>query len=248
MSKNVTKNHHLVSQVLLRQWFDRRSNKHVVSRYDISKKEIEHIGTKGISWKYERVHPSDPVGFEDKWQKVETDTGIILKGFSTGNDLLTNNSETVIKNLMAIHLVRSIAYVENLRKRFFDSIESCDPSYVPWLMKMTDYQKLLKLELAEGPFYTKNMLILYPIVKNYLAPKRCKLYLIPSTLEKSTFLIGDCPVLPLTVVNGLPAITEGQIFGPSVATYAFPISPKLYVQISKYARDSKCDIRGGGVT
>lgn len=235
--------HHLVSQVLLKQWCT-QSHTHEAYCYNISKCKVEQLGTQGIGYKYEKLHPSDRYIFEELWQKTENEAGSILCCINNNTNIafLKDSWDDTLKDLLAIHLIRSFAYVKNYRERFSLEINNYDPSNIPCTtIPKHEYTNLLKNKLENSSYYPDAMEEIYPHLKKIIAAKRCALYRIPESLKDSTFLIGDCPVLPLTISKGQPALAR-RMFGPDVATYFFPIGPKVSVQLSNITSEQEVSI------
>lgn len=263
MSNGEVKRHHLVSRVLLKQWLGPHPNSSVVSCYNISRDKVELVGPRGISWRYEKLHPNDPHGFEDFWQNIESQVESILFCINNGSMPQGHAWENAIKDLMAIHLVRSITYVRNHQMRFYSAIDNFDLSKGPDDLLETafmntqdgvissasvqrelahqNYRNYLKSKVRTGPYHPDAMKCMYPFFRTSINNRKCTLRRIPEALKDSTFLIGDCPVLPLTISNGQPAVAA-ESFGPAIGTYVFPIGPKVSVQLSNVTSEQQASL------
>jgi len=260
----VVKRHHLVSRVLLKQWLDSHPNSSEVSCYNIARDKVELVGPKGISWRYEKLHPSNPHGFENFWQNIESEVESILFRINNGSMPQGQAWDNAIKDLMAIHLVRSITYVKNHQMRFHSAIDNLDLSNVPdnlletAFMNAQDgvvsntsaqralarqyYRNYLKLEASTGSYHPDAMNCMYPFFRTSIMNRKCILRRIPEALKDSTFLVGDCPVLPLTISNGQRTIAT-QLFGPEIETYVFPIGPKVSVELSNVTSEQETSLK-----
>ncbi len=257
------KRHHLVSRVLLKQWLGSHPNSSGVSCYNIARDKVELVAPKGISWRYEKLHPSNPHEFENFWQDIESKVESILCCINNGSMPQGDVWEDAIKDLMAIHLVRSIAYVRNHQMRFYSAIDNLDLSNVPddilgraftntqdgmissaSVQKEPahqDFRNYLKSKVKTGPYHPYAMHCMYPSFKKSIINRKCTLRRIPEALKNSTFLVGDCPVLPLTISDGQQAVAT-ELFGPEIGTYVFPIGPKVSVQLSNATSEQEASL------
>lgn len=264
MSDGEVKRHHLLSRVLLKQWLGPHPGFTELSCYNISRDKIEQVGPRGISWRHERLHPTDPRGFEDFWRDTEHKVEPILSCINNGTIPVKDSWEDTLKDLLAIHLVRSITYVENHQMRFQAAIDNLDLSEEPDDLLATafmtnqdgvisstslqgelahqNYRDYLKRKVGTGPYHSDAMKAIFPFFRTSISKRKCALRRIPEASKDSTFLISDCPVLPLTISNGKPAVAD-QMFGPEVGTYVFPIGPKVSIQLSNVNSEQEASLR-----
>lgn len=232
---------HLVSEVLMKQWsISVPTNRKQIMAFDLESRESKPAAPAQICYT-EDLHPVDSEQFEKTWQDSEVRCAPILKRLNSGTSL-NDDSIVVIKDLLALHLIRSFSYWDRHRKRLLGAIENLDLSempldlligsyvrrhggiYPPYVHDRTlvevEWRNHLKQQFDEGSFTADAMLQMFDFTKNQIA--NYPLMIVEVGNVRDPFIIGDCPVLPLAGPLGI----ADEPFGPTVGAYFFPLGPQ----------------------
>lgn len=232
---------HLVSEVLLKQWSRPiPGNDKAITTFYVEFGTVNFKSPAAICYAKD-LSTRDSQEFEDTWQSVESKIGRILPRINAGSQVDTNTNP-VLQEFLAVHLVRSFSYRERHRRRMLQGIQALDlrrvPSerlvsmdgkkhsepYPPYMNDRVRIEEEWRSNLTElfvnGPYSAEAMMTILPYARDYI--DRRSLTIVHAGDGDSEFVVGDCPVLPLKGSSGLAE----EPFGPAVGAYFFPVGPK----------------------
>lgn len=211
---------HLVSQVLLRRFANR---KYLKIHYKF-KQAVTYKRTDGLGY---IEFPQEIIQFsEDKWSRIEYSFGLILQRIDDGSLLENDESKKVIKKFMALHYVRSAAFIKLLKERETESfLEFIDKIKKEYPDKEDEINSQFLLHRQE---WLKYMVKIYPKTVNDLI-KKVKKYIMAFDIEigavhgANNFLLSDNPVITITKDKKV-GIISGAVVNES--EFLMPLGPK----------------------
>ena len=225
----------------MKQWSGSTQHKQLVG-LDIATRHRRLTGPGGVcKISTGELRPADKDVFESQWESIEHQCEPILKLINQreGHQVLDDASSALIRDFLSVHLVRSFDYIERYQSRMNKALQSLE-------LSLTSTEFLTEFYRAQHnglyPPYCRDRAVVEAEWKNYLEflfdqasyssdamiqmfrPVRDKMERMPVAVvdvgdRESAFVVGDCPVLPLTGPNGL----ADELFGPSVAAYFLPL-------------------------
>ena len=97
-----TREYHLVSKVILRQFCDDR---HLLTAFNVRHATTKTTGPGGVCW-VSTIRPNDPVAFEGYWKRVEDHLPKALEAIKA-RVVLDERLSSLLRECLAIHLARS---------------------------------------------------------------------------------------------------------------------------------------------
>lgn len=179
----------------------------MIAHFGIAEIRSKRSGLDPMSTSFEKVHPTCPQAFEKIWEKIETMAGRALESFNASPGVLSEADSDVTRALVAVHLVRSVAYIRCQRKRLLSFVETGGLSRLSLAEHDTtdeDFRENMRSNLVSGPYSPNAMGVLFPVVKARLSGTKCLLLWIPTSEPESSFLITAYSGLfrPLQLLRG----------------------------------------------
>jgi hypothetical protein len=233
--------HHMVSEVLLKQWSGSKGHKQLVG-FDMATRRRRDTGPRGLcKISTDELRPADKDVFEAKWDSIERQCEPILKGINQrrGQQILDEASSACIRDLLSVHVARSFNYRERHKSRMHEALQSIKLSLVPMefltefyraqhgglyppysqdrTLVESEWRSHLEVLFDQKSYSSDAMMQIFGPIR--MEMERWPLAIVDVRDAESTLLIGDCPVLPLAVPDGL----ADEPFGPTVSAYFLPL-------------------------
>lgn len=218
---------HLVSQVVLKQFANAKREVTVHTRNsDLTElKAIDLVA-------YMEMDEVLIKRLEQKWGTgVEADAEHAINGLKNNNLVLVEKHVTTVKNLMALHFIRSQIFhlVESHKQTIDETFDQIKEAYsAAYPQYAESIERCTKSEHTKAPheIAVKVMEKYIPMVEAYISDKNIGLE-IGEAPNNAVFIIGDIPTITVDGDRnyGVP-ITEAKAF-------AMPLTPKHFVALKK---------------
>lgn len=225
----------------MKQWsIPAPTNAKLIMAFDLEARRSETAAPRKVCYTKD-LKPVDSEQFERTWQSTENSCDRIFEQINSGKRL-NDKSIDVIKDLLALHLIRSFSYWDRHRQRLLKGIDALDLSgrshdfltgwyrkrhgglYPPYFhdrkVVELEWRNYLQQLFDSGPYSADAMLQLFEVMREQI--RNYPLTIVDAIKVNTPFIVGDCPVLPLVGPREIADIP----FGPTVGAYFFPLGPR----------------------
>lgn len=208
---------HLVSQVLLRRY----AINNLVGVYNISGKTMLNKATKEIGF----INTNEDVfkQSENRWSVIETRAAKALRSIESGELLKNPVSVMAIKQLMALHFIRSQSFVYLSSKReheaYAELIESISNKYSVEIANIEKFRLnwLSSFQKSMPEIFERSEKKIFEFIDHFDLE-------IGEAPEGSSIILGDNPVVNMTN-DGRMGMLQGVAFDQS-DNVIIPLGPK----------------------